>query len=181
MYINRCRKLYAQLRKLYAQPILKRYRLNTHSRLVPELIWRAVDDFLKFIAIKTVYGNNLGTDFSPRFAVDSIWHHVILDTQLYDQIQRTCRRRIHHHPLRRLDSEQTKRLRRLLTLYLSRRVIDGQTIRQLVGYQPLNSHEVYHGWNTAEGEAFSLFVKQLHPAEYTGDIGLDTSGDELGC
>lgn len=78
--------------------------------------------FFQFIALKAVYGNDQGTDMSPGYVTDSIWHAVILDTQLYDEIQRTCGRRIIHHPDRALDIPVTITRRHLMTEYMIGRV-----------------------------------------------------------
>lgn len=71
----------------------------------------------KFLAVKAVYGNDSGTDFSPGLISDNIWHGVLLNTKLYSKLEQICGRRIHHHPERANDKRDVILKRQLLTLY----------------------------------------------------------------
>jgi len=76
-----------------------------------------VDEYLKFMAIKAVYGNESGTDFSPGSISDNIWHKVLLNTRLYAKLEQICGKRIHHHPQRAKDPANIILKRQLLTKY----------------------------------------------------------------
>lgn len=97
---------------------LQPYGREIHER-VKNSVYRMehIDDFLKFLAIKAVYGNNYGTDFSPGYISDRIWHTILLDTRLYAKLERVCGRRIHHHPERANDPKDIILRRQLLTKY----------------------------------------------------------------
>lgn len=121
-----CISLYMTLTKLYQSRVESVVR---HASAVE------IEYFFKFIALKAIYGNNSGTDLSPSFTTDTIWHQVLLDTKLYRQIEATCRRQIPHYPQRANDSDQAKLRRRLLTLFLIRRIFDRATAPPVLSYK----------------------------------------------
>jgi hypothetical protein len=84
------------------------------------------DEFLKFISIKAVYGNSSGTDLSPGYIVDVIWHAVILKPEVYNNIQnicyKMCKKRVGHHPEREKDDPKMIERRYLLSQYTMTKV-----------------------------------------------------------
>lgn len=119
----KCREIYARLVPLHSQ-VLSCYR-GGHA-VVGSMYSSHFDEFFKFISIKAVYGNDQGTDLSPGFIVDNVWHTVISNPAVYKNIQdicyAVCRRRVSHHPNRARDPKAIIERRYLLTQYIMTKV-----------------------------------------------------------
>ena len=116
----RCREVYAKL-----VPLRSQVANSFTSPAMRSMYSTYFDEFFKFVSLKAVYGNDKGTDISPGFIVDTIWHNVMNDP-VYNKIQAVCyavcHRRIKHHPERARDPPNVIEMRYLLSQYIMAKV-----------------------------------------------------------
>lgn len=154
----KCRKLFHTLYRLYFARIQGIYTENIHEDTVKRLVLR----FFKFIALKTIYGNDTGTDFSPGFETDEVWHKVILDTSLYRDIQRTCGRTLDHYPENAMDSKDVISRRYILGSYMMEKVFGPK-------------------WLIGDFNSYSVKARKADPYGFNMSLGVDRNGLTLGC
>lgn len=118
--VIKCREVYKHLLPLMPQI------MGCTSPVSQSLYRSYFDEFLKFISIKAAYGNKRGTDFSPGYIVDIIWHGVIAKPDVYNSIQSICysicHKHVYHHPEREKDNPKLIEQRYLLSQYTMTKV-----------------------------------------------------------
>ncbi|CAG8951420.1 hypothetical protein HYFRA_00007335 [Hymenoscyphus fraxineus] len=65
----------------------------------------AVTEFRRFLTLKILVRDTMADQISPTPLMDAVWHQLILNTQVYEELQTRIGLKLHHRPSGASDAE----------------------------------------------------------------------------